>query len=190
VRAELVVKYKRGDIVEVLTAAYGAHNPTALRQSKLWLGGKEAAKKVTYAASTPSGLTVMAWTSPGRAEIYVESSTGRLRSCSEKVWEAIQDNGKTLRPKRMRPKLHSLELIDPVPSDVVATASVGLGKLVRDQLFVPVATGVVTAVVLVVAIEQGASQDFVYGSITALTVAILSLVRLISNARSKKLIWR
>jgi hypothetical protein len=86
----------------VLRSAYGADDPTALRSSKLWAEGQGTAQNVTYAARTPSGLTVMAWPSTGRAEVYVESSTGRLRSCSEEVWEVIRDNGKRLKPKQMR----------------------------------------------------------------------------------------
>ncbi len=153
-RAQLVVKFKHGDIVDVLRSAYGPHDPAALRASKLWAEGQGTAQNVTYAARTPSGLTVMAWPSAGRAEVYVESSTGRLRSFSEEVWEAIRDNGKRLKPTRMKPKLHSLMLLEPTPGDVMSTASVGLGKIVSDQLFLPIATGLVTAAVLVVALAR------------------------------------
>jgi hypothetical protein len=190
VRAQLVVKFKHGDIVDVLRSAYGANDPDALHSSRLWSEGQGAAQNVTYAARTPSGLTVMTWPSTGRAEVYVESSTGRLRSCSEEVWEAIRDNGKRLKPKRMKPKLHSLLLLEPAPGDVMATASVGLGKIVRDQLFLPIATGIVTAAVLVIALARDASEEFVYGSITALAVAILSLIRLLADLRNRKLVWR
>jgi hypothetical protein len=89
----------------------------------------------------------------------------------------------------MKPKLHSLELID-LPGDVVATASVGVEKVLRDQLLGAILTGAVTAIVLVVAVTLDASENFLYGSITALSVAILSLLRLFWSSRRKELAWR
>jgi hypothetical protein len=188
-RAEFVVKYKHGDVVDVLRKKYGAHDASALRQSELWSEAQKSAEGVTYAAQTPKGLTVMAWSTDREGEVYVESSTGRLRACSEQVWEAMLEGGKQLKPKKMSLRLHSLELID-LPGDVVATASVGVGKLLRDQLFGPIVTGVVSAIALGIALLLNASGNFVYGSITAFTVAILSLARLTWSSRGKKLAWR
>jgi hypothetical protein len=188
-RAELVIKYKHGDIVDVLRKKYGTHDASALRESELWAEAQKSAEGVAYAARTPKGLIVMAWSTGGEGEVYVESSTGRLRACSEQVWEAILEGAKQGEPKKMNPRLHSLELVD-LPGDVVATASVGVGRLLRDQLFGPIVTGAVSAVVLGIALLLNASGNFVYGSITALAVAILSLVRLIWSSRGKKLAWR
>jgi hypothetical protein len=189
-RAELVVKYKHGDVVEALRRRYGPHNPHALRASELWAEAhKSAETSISYAASTAKGLIVMARSTDRAGEIYVESSTGRLRGCSEQVWEAIREEGKRLEPQPMKPRLHSLELVD-LPGDVVATASVGIERIVRDQLLGPILTGLVTAIVLVVAILLGASENFLYGSITALAVAILSFVRLVWSSRDKRLTWR
>jgi hypothetical protein len=189
VRAEFVIKHKHGDIVDALSRRYGASDPDALQASELWADSQRSAAGVTYAARTPKGLIVMAWSTGGRAEVYVESSTGRLRDCSEQVWEAIREEGRRLEPRQMKPKLHSLELID-LPGDVVATATVGAAKVLRDQMLGPVLTGLVTALVLGVALLSNASDTFVYGSITPLAVAILSLAVLIVSSRSRKLAWR
>jgi hypothetical protein len=189
-RAEIVVNYKHGDVVDALRRRFGPHDPEALRASELWREAPRSAEAgVTYAAITARGLIVMARSTYGKGEIYVESSSGRLRACSEQVWQAIREEGKRLEPKPLKPKLHSLELID-LPGDVVATASVGVEKVLRDQLLGAILTGAVTAIVLVVAVILDASENFLYGSITALSVAILSLLRLFWSSRRKELAWR
>jgi hypothetical protein len=185
VRAELFISHKLVDIVGVLEAAYGENDPTARDESKLAREGVGSVAGMRYAGRAP-GLIVMAWTRPGRVEIYVESSTGRLRAAGQKVWEVVRETGTELSPT-----LQSLILFDPDENDVVAEAAIGVRqRIVGDQLFVPIITGIVTAIVLVVALVRGASQEFLYGSITALVVAILSLGRLALILRSKELKWR
>lgn len=187
-QAQMVVTYKRGDLVEILVAAYGAHNPAALKASKLWRERQGAAKGVTYAANLPTGMTVMAWGSPGRTEVYVESTAGRLRAFSEQVWEEILTQARRRKPK-LKPRLHKCELVDE-PGDVMASASAGMLQVVRDQVAAPIVTGIATAVVLVVAIVRHASEDFIYGSVTAVAVALLALGYLVYSSRTKKLVWR
>ncbi len=189
-RAELVVKYEHGDLINVLARRYGPHNPAALEASELWRQAHKSVEEgVAYAARTAKGLIVMAWSANGTGEVFVESSTGRLRSCSEQVWDAIREEGKQLTPKPMRPKLHSLELVD-LPGDVVATASVGVASILHDQLLGPIVTGLVTGIVLLISVLLHSSEHFVYGSMTAIVIAILSLARLIWSSRHRRLAWR
>ena len=173
----------------MLESVYGPNDEPALHKSKLWLEGKGSAARISYTGRAP-GLTVMAWTAGGRLELYVESSPGRLRETSERVWEAILDGDRTYSGRRLRPRLQSVSLVDPDTRDVLATATVGAGKIVRDQLFVPVVTGIVSAIVLAIALVRGASEEFLYGSVTALAVAILSACKLAWSLRSKELMWR
>jgi hypothetical protein len=121
-----------------------------------------------------------------RAVVYVESSGGRLRSGAVEIWGEIRD------AKILKPKLDRIVLFDEDASEDIATAVAGVGaSLSREDLFLPIVTGVVTALVLGGVVEFGhGSSDFVYGSIPALGVAILSIVRLLAQSRSKALVWR
>jgi hypothetical protein len=186
-RAELSVSYRRGDAHALLVTLFGPHTPTTLRKSALAHKSPESARSIVYASVIKPGVALLASNSGKTVELYVESSGGRLREGAESVWAKIRDNGKAIKPKLLR-----LVLVDEDANDVLATASAAAGKhLRRDDLFLPIATGVVTAVVLAGAEILGrVSADFVYGSATALAVAILSLGRLLWSSRSKDLVWR
>jgi hypothetical protein len=92
----------------------------------------------------------------------------------------------------LKPDLERLVVFDEDSNDVLASAHGGRRDRLRaDGLFVPIATGIVTGVVLVAAQAFGhASADFLYGSATALGVAILSLGRLFWPSKAKELVWR
>lgn len=185
-RAELSISCQQDGMAALLESLYGASDKSALRASEFARKAPESVRTITYAARTP-GLIVMASIAGKNLELYVESSGGRLREGAVTVWSAIRDDGKALKPK-----LGRLVLVDEDANDVIATASVGVGgSLRREDLFLPVATGVVTAVVLAgVQIFGHVSADFLYGSTTALAVAILSIGRLLWPSRSKELVWR
>lgn len=185
-RAELSITYKHGNMTALLESLYGANDESALLASALVRKAPESEHTITYAARTPA-LIVMASIAGKNLELYVESSGGRLREGAVTVWNAIRDDGKALKPK-----LRGLVLVDEDAYDVIATASAGIsGGLRREDLFLPVATGVVTAIVLAGAKTFGhVSTDFLYGSATALAVAILSIGRLLWPSRSKELVWR
>lgn len=185
VRAQLNISYKQGNVADQLGLLYGPHD--ALHASALWRKASATAESVTYAART-GGLIVMAEFVGGqKLVLYVESSGGLLRDGAGKVWSEIRDEGEALKPK-----LRRLVLFDEDANDLIATAAVGLGgNLRREDLFVPVATGIVTAVVLALVSALGhPSADFLYGSATALGVAILSVGRLVQSFKSKELVWR
>jgi hypothetical protein len=186
VRAELNISYKQGNMTSLLESLYGQNDPAALRASALAGKTPHSASKISYSAFTP-GLIVMASIAERKLELYIESSGGRLREGAIGVWNAIRDEGKALKSK-----LGALVLVDEDAYDVIATASVAVGGgLARADLFLPVATGLVTAVVLAGAKIFGqVSADFLYGSATALAVAILSIGRLLWPSRSKELVWR
>jgi hypothetical protein len=104
-----------------------------------------------------------------------------------KVWDSIRENAKA-----SRPALRRLVIFDEDTKDELATASWGAwARLWRDGHFVPIATGLVTAVVLAAAeVFNHPSVDFLYGSATALVIAVLSLGSLLWPSKSKELVWR
>ncbi len=122
-----------------------------------------------------------------KATLYIESSGGLLRQGVEDVWGELHNRGKPLEARLQR-----LQLIDEDASDIIATAGVGLlGSVRRDDTIGPIVTGIVTTLVLVVAWLTGnATPEFLYGSATALGVAILYVAGILWSARSKKLVWR
>jgi hypothetical protein len=185
-RAELNISYKQGSMVSLLESLYGPNEPAAIGASAFAHKTPHSASKITYSAFTP-GLIVMASIAERKLELYVESSGGRLREGAVAVWTAIRDEGNALKPK-----LGRLVLVDEDAYDVIATASLAVGGgLGRADLFLPIATGVATAVVLAGAQILGqVSADFLYGSATALAVAILSIGRLLWPSKSKELVWR
>lgn len=192
-RAELSISHKQGDIAALLVSLYGAHDPGALLDSAFAHKTPGAASAVTYAARTP-GLIVMAWFVGTGVELYVEAGPGRsLRREAVGVWSAIRDDPQG---NALKLKLKRLALVDEDAPEEIVTARPGVGgwlggrlKLGPNDLYAPIATGIVTGVVLlVVAIVSQASSDFFYGSATALGVAAVSLALLFWP--SKELVWR
>lgn len=185
-RAELTISHKPGDLVGSLRSAFGAHNPTALAASTLAAKSPSSASSINFAAHGP-GLLVLAWATSGRLFLFVESSEGRLRKAAEDVWQLVHSNGQSLDPR-----LESLLLFDEDSNDDIARAGVGLGENAsRNEIAIPMSVGVITAVVVLVAIVGfGASWDLAVGSIPALVAAILAVGWLLADTRRKKLVWR
>jgi hypothetical protein len=186
VRAELTIAHEQGDLVSALEQVFGENEAAALHASALAQKSPSSAASITYSAYGP-GLLVMAWPTPRRLFLYVESSGGRLRKASADVWDVIIDGG-----RQLKPKLKSLVLLDEDANDEIALAAVGLAaNIKRPELYVTAVTGILTAMVLVVAIAAfGAAGDLLIGSIPALVAAILALGWLINDVRSKKLVWQ
>jgi hypothetical protein len=186
VRAELSISHRQGNMLGLLESLYGANDDKALEASEFARKAPISVRSIDYAARTPS-LIVMAWFAPKGLEIYVESTGGRLREGAVNVWWAIRQNG-----KKLKPDLERLAVFDEDSNDVLVSASGGIeGRLRQDGLFVPIATGIVTVVVLMVVQTFGhASADFFYGSATALGVAIMSVGRLLWRSKTKELVWR
>lgn len=189
-RAELNIGYKQGDFVAALAAAYGPNDPEARDASALAAKSPKTAGAINYAAFGPE-LIVMAWSTPRRVIVYVESDGGRLRQVTARVWTALQASG-----KNMKPRLDYLVLLDEDKNDEIAAASVGLwANFRRGDLITPIATGAITGVVLAIgASEQIAgfrvSADLVVGSIPAILAAIIALAALARAAVRRTLVWR
>jgi hypothetical protein len=129
----------------------------------------------------------MAWSTPGRMRLFVESSEGRLRKAADDVWRVVHGNARELKPK-----LESLILLDEDSNDEIARAAVGLREHVtRAELVTPIVIGVATALVLATATAvNDAPPDLAIGSIPAFIAAILALVWLAVDVHSRKLVWR
>jgi hypothetical protein len=185
-RAELSVSHDPGNMRTLLESLYGSHSVAALHKSALASKAPASAESIDYAASH-MGLIIMASFVGNDFVLYIESSGGQLRAGAVSVWNVIRHNAEALKPR-----LGRLVLLDEDANDVVATVAIGVReRLLSEELFVPIATGAVTAIVLgVVEIFSKVSSDFVYGSATALVVAILSVIRLLWMSRSKELVWR
>lgn len=185
-RAEITIAHNGTDVLPLLERLYGPNDLAALRSSALWRKAPVAAQSIDYAASK-IGLVVMASFVGRSLELYIESSGGQLRAGAARVWAAIRDNASEMKPKLMR-----LVLFDEDANDVIVEAGVGVGgRLRRQDLFVPIATGAASMLVVVlVRIFAQASPDFYYGSATAVAVAILSLARLVLPLSEKELVWR
>jgi hypothetical protein len=188
VRAELNISHKQGrDMAVALVGIYGPHDQAALEASSLWRNAPETAKSIKYATRVGGLIAMAEFVGMKRAVVYVESSGGRLREGAAGVLGDIRTGAKAIKPK-----LTELTLFDEAANDTIATAGAGIrGALRQEELFVPIATGVLTALVIagVMAFGHG-SVDFLYGSIVALGVAIISVIRLIVQSTSKKLVWR
>lgn len=184
-RAELTINHKPGQLVQSLRSAFGEHNRGALEASALALKSPSSANSISFAAYGP-GLLVMAWPTPGRLVLFIESSGGRLRKAAEDVWKLVHGNDQGLNPK-----LASLVLFDEDANDDIAQARIGLGENVkRTEIAGPIVVAVLTAVLLTVAIAGfNASWDLAVGSIPAFAAAILALGLLVIDTRRKRLVW-
>jgi hypothetical protein len=185
-RAELVIEHQAGDPLVALRAAFGEHNAAALEQSSFARKSPRSAAAITYAGVGP-GLVLLAWPTEKQLYLYVESSGGRLRKSAADVWDIVRKGDPGLRAK-----LKSLVLFDEDANDTVVEANVGLlPNLRRPELFLTLATGAASAMWLVVAVTAfDATGDLVLGAIPALVAAILALVILAVDVRSKSLVWK
>jgi hypothetical protein len=185
-RAELIVSHDGANMLSLLERLYGPSDSAALRSSMLWHKAPSSAASIDYAARKV-GLILMASFIGKDLELYVESSGGRLREGVARVWRVLSEEAKDFKPELVR-----LVLFDEDSSDVITEAARGIGaNLRREDLFIPIATGIVSALVLLIVRVLGhPSADFYYGSATALGVAILSVVRLALPWRTKELVWR
>jgi hypothetical protein len=185
VRAELTISHRAGGLIGSLQEAFGAHEEEALQASALATKSPSSTSAITYAARGP-GLVVMAWPTPRRTYLFVESSEGRLRKAAEDVWRVIHSNAPGLKPK-----LNSLVLLDEGSNDEIALATVGLRDNVRRaEIMGPIAIGLATALVVAVAVGGfDASASLAIGSIPAFVAAILALAWLAIDVRSRKLVW-
>jgi hypothetical protein len=120
-RAQLVIEHRSGDFLPTLRAAFGPHDPQALQTSAFARKSPRSAQAFRYAGVSPD-FVVMAWPTEGRLDLYVESSSGRLRTSALQVWEIVR-KGK----HKLRPQLKSLVLFDEDTNDAVARADVGAG---------------------------------------------------------------
>jgi hypothetical protein len=118
--------------------------------------------------------------------LYVEAISGLLRQGAETIWNDIRQQD------TLKPKLTRLVIIDERANDVLASAALGvLGKVLGGDAAAPILTGVVTGAVLLVALVVGnASADFVYGSATALAVAVVYIALILRALSSKAISWR
>ena len=171
----------------MLKGLYGANKKAALAESALATGAPKAAQSIKYTAVT-QGLVVMAeYVGTKKVVLYVESTGGLLRRGAETIWKDIRE-----RAANLKPKLTRLVIIDERANDILASAALGVrGKVLGGEATAPILTGVVTGVVLVVALLVGnASADFVYGSATALAVAAVYIASVLRALGSKAISWR
>jgi ABC-type microcin C transport system permease subunit YejE len=186
VRAELTIECRSDGIAAALESLYGANNPEALAKSALATEAPVAAGAIKYTAVT-QGLIVMAeYVGARKVVLYVEPTSGLLRHGAETIWTDIRQRG------NLKPKLTRLVINDERANDILASAALGVrGKVLGGDATTPVLTGVVTGAVLVVALLVGnASADFVYGSATALAVAVVYIALIVRALRSKAITWR
>jgi hypothetical protein len=183
----MTIECRFDGIADVLEELYGPNNTGALARSALAAEAPTAAGSIRYTAVT-QGLLVMAeYVGTKKLVLYVESIGGLLRHGAETIWADIRKRGANLKPKLTR-----LVISDQRANDILASASLGVrGKILAGDAAAPVLTGVVTGAVLLVALLVGnASADFVYGSATALAVALLYVASILRALSSKEISWR
>jgi len=188
-RAELTISHRQGDIAKLLESLYSASDSNALDASALAQKAPEAAESIVYAARTRGWIVMAESMGQERSVLYIESSGGgRLREGAVEIWREV-DEGESA--KTFKPKLRRLVLLDEDAGEKIATATTGIGaSLKRGELLAPILTGLVTAAVIGgVAVLGQLTVAFVYGSLTAIGVAIISLFRLFLQSRSKDLLW-
>jgi hypothetical protein len=186
VRAELTIEHGDGDIVAALETVFGRHDAVALHASRFAQNSPATSASITYAAYGPTFI-VMAWTTPGRLVIFVESLDGRLRRAIEGAWQAIRSAG-----KQFNLDLKFVVLLDEVTNDEVTVAGVGLAaNLQRPELRYTLLSGVATTMWLVIALAVfSATADLVLGAIPAVLAALLAGTVLAKDLRSRRLVWR
>ncbi len=183
----MTIECRSDGIAAALEGLYGANNTEALATSALATEAPMAAGSIKYTALT-QGLIVMAeYVGMKKVVLYVEPTSGLLRHGAETIWRDIRQRGANLKPKLTR-----LVINDERANDILASAALGVrGKVVGGDATAPVLTGVVTGAVLLVALLVGnASADFVYGSATALAVAVIYIALILRALGSKAISWR
>lgn len=185
-RAELTIEHASGDLVAALEAVLGQHNPAALAASALQQKSPASSGAITYSAVGPAFI-VMAWPTPERLFLYVESSGGRLRRAAGDVWDVIRRGGSSLDPT-----IRSVVLFDEDANDEIATARVGLtANLERRELQYTIIVGVVTTAWLTVALAAfDATGDLVLGAVPALVATALASVALVADTKRQRLVWK
>ena len=170
-RAQLVIEHRSGDLLSSLATDFGKHDAEAHENSAFARKAPGSAAAIEYAGVRPD-FVVLAWSTEGQLFLYVESSSGRLRTAAEEVWDIVR-KGK----HNLRPRLKSLVLFDEDANDTVARAHVGaIANLRRPELLFTLVTGVVSVVWLGVAVTAfDATGDLVLGAVPALVAAILAL---------------
>jgi ABC-type microcin C transport system permease subunit YejE len=157
-----------------------------LAKSALATEAPMAAESIKYTVLT-QGLIVMAeYIGAKKVVLYVEAISGLLRQGAETIWKDIRQQ------ETLKPKLTRLVIIDERANDILASAALGVrGKVLGGDAAAPILTGVVTGAVLLVALVVGnASADFVYGSATALAVAVVYIASILRALGSKAISWR
>lgn len=184
-RAELTISHRAGGLIDALQEAFGDHEEEVLQTSALAAKSPNSASAIAYAARGP-GLVVMAWPTPRRTHLFVESSEGRLRKAAEDVWRVIHGSASELKPE-----LDSLVLLDEGSNDEIALAAVGLrDNIRRAEIMGPIVIGLATALVIAVAIGSfDAPVSLAIGSVPAFVAAVLALGWLTIDVRNRKLVW-
>lgn len=189
-RAELTISHREGDITELLKSLYRASDSEALSYTALARKAPETADSIIYAARTRGWIVMAESVGRERTVIYIESSGGgRLREGAVEIWREVDESEGA---KTLKPKLRRLILLDEDAGEKIASATTGIGaSLKRGDLLAPILTGTVTVVVIggFAALGQ-LTASLVYGSLTAIGVAIIAIFRLFLQSRSKDLLWR
>jgi hypothetical protein len=185
VRAEITIEHGHGDLLAEIKGLLGPHDAVALAESSFASKSPRAAATLTYAARMPTAV-VLAWATPGRLVLYVESS-GRLRRAAREVWDVLRRSESPLNPQ-----LTALVLLDEDSNDDILEAHVGLiANLGRPELALSLATGVITLVWLVIALAVfRATGDLVLGAIPGLVSSLSAGVALIVGTWRRTLVWR
>lgn len=183
-RAELGIKHQ-GDFIPTLVETFGANNPAVLQGSVFAKKSPRSAASIRYSVEA-RGLLLLAWPTPGRLFLYVESSGGRLRETAANVWAILHTGGAA-----HRPELEFLVLFDEDANDGVAEARVGLSANFSRELTLTFITGLVSAIWIVLALAFfDVSGDTVLGAVPAFIAATIALVALLTGVRNKRLVWR
>jgi len=183
----MTIECRSDGIAATLEGLYGADNKGALAKSALAAAAPTAAGSIKYTAVTQGLIVMVEYVGTKKVVLYVEPTGGLLRHGAETIWTDIRERG-----ANQKPKLTRLIIIDERANDILASAALGVrGKVLGGDATAPVLTGAVTGVVLLVALLIGnASADFVYGSATALAVAVVYIASTIRALSSKAISWR
>ena len=185
-RAEFVIEHSAGDFLQHLPACFGQHDPAALRDSVFAQKSPGSAQAIEYAATRP-GYRILAWAAEGQVSIYVESLGGRLRDSAGDVWDLTRRVSGGLSPRLKR-----VVLFDEDANDVILEGTAGLlTSFRRPEVFLTLTIGFLSTIWLGVALVLfDATGDLVLGAIPAIGAAILALLTLFADWKSRRLRWQ
>jgi hypothetical protein len=186
---ELTVRHKNGNLVASLQQDLGPHDALAVQTSIVLDDQPEIQALVEYATQTPAYRLLCWQNAPIELQAFVEPvGQGDIKEACQSVWDAIQESGKSLKPRLKR-----LDLTDETVGRELLVASTGFGaRLGSRATLTALVVGGASLITLAVGLFTFAANDranLLSGAAPALLAAALALLWAILDVVRGRLAW-